>query len=43
MFADRATIMIRSGKVEMVTSAFEENCMFQTAVPTAETAAVAEM
>ena len=43
MFADRAKIFIRSGKGEMGIAASEESFMFPTVVPTAETAARAEI
>ena len=37
MFADRATIYIRSGKAETDIAVSEENSMYRTADPTAET------
>ena len=42
MFADRAKILIRSGKAETVTAASAENCMYQTADRTVETVDTAE-
>ena len=43
MFADRAKIYIRSGKGGDGHVSFEESCMSQTAVLTAEMAVRAEM